>query len=566
MSERPLTAIARLLLWFALLALPSCGDANPPEVGPETIDNTPFPCEQACPQSFACDDGVCVPSCDPQCPAGTACQLDGSCAATLSDGPSDAVQLNPCGGPTALEGLPGDPCGPCGDGRFVCQSESRLVCVDPVGLNRCGGCGEIPADPGEACDDGRWGCTLDNELVCSPSNTVNDCGGVEALEHPPGRPCGACNAGAFVCDGPNRSGCRDADPAPAPATCMCDPDETPWLPCGTDVGACGAGVRPCLGTGTWGPCVSVPRGAECATDAECEAGFCLQEAVHPFASLQDDCVEGDEAACARSTCRDPSVGVVCGTNDDCDSRQACAGGFCLTLAPPATDERCNGIDDDCDGLIDNDDRREEICGVCPFNTLLITNVERDFGRRRVCVDVIEATRLDATDIEPGVRTDLSLPRFGVLPWEGATPTQAIAACGGKGYNEQIPGGVVPRRLCVRDEWRLACGASDVSYPYGDTYVAGSCNDAAITPNRLHVTANYRECAYIQPRGRFPHYDVVGNLAEYVRGDDGLVLVGGSYQTSEASCETQTALTASRVDGGAEGVGFRCCSTPIEGNF
>ncbi|MFT6630049.1 MAG: hypothetical protein ACJA1R_003332, partial [Flavobacteriales bacterium] len=32
------------------------------------------------------------------------------------------------------------------------------------------------------------------------------------------------------------------------------------------------------------------------------------------------------------------------------------------------------------------------------------------------------------------------------------------------------------------------------------------------------------------------------------------------------CETQTALTASRVDGGAEGVGFRCCSTPIEGNF
>jgi hypothetical protein len=556
-SPHDLPILAAVLA--GVLAFAACDEAPAPEPAAPAIDGE-LPCSLPCAPGFACVDGGCVPACQPRCPAGTRCTEDGRCEAEAAIGGNPR---NLCGGITPLDVEPGAPCGPCGDGRWLCATDDTLACVDPVGTNACGGCGSLPAIPGDACDGGVLGCDEDSTLACV--DRVNACGGVAVLEAPPGRPCGTCNAGTFACDTPNSVRCRPPDTQPE--DCTCDPEATPWLACGTDAGACERGVRPCLADGTVGPCVGLPVGDACATDADCSQGFCLAERIGPAESLEDGCVGGDEPDCERRRCRTIPDATTCASSDDCRSTEACAGGRCLPIVAPPTDERCNGIDDDCDGRIDNDDRRFDICGVCPFNTLLITNAERDFGRRRICMDVTEASRPDATDTSAGTVETHAQPVFGVVPWTGVTPEQALDACAGTAYNDQIPGGVVERRLCIVDEWQLGCSAPETTYPYGTEHIAGACNDATLQTEGPWPTGSLPECTFIQPRGRFAHWDLVGNVAEWTRAADAMVLSGGHFASSPtaATCAaTNPADAANTLP--AEAIGFRCCAAPLVGNL
>ena len=559
-SNRACVVMRSLWLVFALAW--GCGDSDAPDFRRlDPTDPSQFPCEPACAPSYACDDGQCVPACEPDCPAGTTCQLDGSCLASLDAGPGEDFERNSCGGFGSLEGVPGTTCGPCGTGHWLCETENVVVCADPVGRNACGFCGELPGEPGVQCDDEkRWACTPDGDLQCMPWFDANAClGTVDLGDAVPGRPCGACNEGYYVCDGLNATVCEI--PELAPSECDCTVGVSPPVACGTAAGVCERGVRFCGPDGRYGACVASALGASCTSDAECGEGVCIPELVDPNESITDACTALGDAACQRRVCRVPELSYGCETDADCRPGSACALGACSRMVYRPTPERCNGVDDDCNGLIDDDDRRTEICGSCPFNMMLVVNAEREFGRIRLCIDIFEAARPDATDVSAGVDESRAVSRAGLIPWTGLTAEEAVAACAAEGYNAAIPGGVAERRLCVVDEWPLACNLEGCDYPYGgEDFMPGACHDASSGSTSAAPTASFAGCGYTVPGGSFPNWDFSGNVAEWIRGEGGTWVAGGSF------LDTGDALSCGAVEpgpaAGAPNVGFRCCAGAI----
>jgi DNA-binding beta-propeller fold protein YncE len=143
------------------------------------------------------------------------------------------------------------------------------------------------------------------------------------------------------------------------------------------------------------PPAAMLGGKDCASDGGCPDGLvcvgssCWEECSPQALSV--DCTTG-VGACARSTqftCADgkrvcsaqvgaPSGEVCNGADDDCDgfiddlfdAGAACTGGLgvcagpgltacvdggwvCVSNGPQATPEKCNGLDDDCDGFVDD---------------------------------------------------------------------------------------------------------------------------------------------------------------------------------------------------------------------
>ena len=295
--------------------------------------------------------------------------------------------------------------GPCvvGDGR--CESEGRLVC-DADGGTRCDAEARVPEPEtcngvdddcdgstdeglaprpcyngtpdsegvgpcrggGESCVRGEW-TACEGEVVPQPERcdgADNDCNGVvdddrgfalrvDCYGGPPGTAdVGACRSGARRCEGGVLGPCEgevgpsleicdvtDNDCNGAvddiPDGCDCEPGEA--RPCyggpdGTDgTGACHGGVQTCRPERIWSVCVGqvVPSAEVCdGADNDCDGA-------------PDDGVEGVGAACVAGVGACAREGVTaCGE-----------GGLGCGVAPgdPAP-ERCNGLDDDCDGATD----------------------------------------------------------------------------------------------------------------------------------------------------------------------------------------------------------------------
>ncbi len=156
---------------------------------------------------------------------------------------------NDCNGTRDLPANPGDPCGTCGGGAWVCDGPDALVCDNAeAGVNACGGCEPLAHVPGDACGScgGAWACVGtrlecagerrngcdtcgaldgrpgdacqtsaggDGVYVCTASGvrcadgSTNVCGGASPLDLPPGEPCGACGAGIVACAGPEGVAC-----------------------------------------------------------------------------------------------------------------------------------------------------------------------------------------------------------------------------------------------------------------------------------------------------------------------------------------------------------------------
>ena len=94
----------------------------------------------------------------------------------------------------------------------------------------------------------------------------------------------------------------------------------------------------------------------CATDADCadyqvcSQGACVTDpmACTPAAEqcgngLDDDCDGVVDDGCP--------TGTACGAGTDCPAGQSCVAGNCVVCTP--VPEICNGLDDDCDGVVDN---------------------------------------------------------------------------------------------------------------------------------------------------------------------------------------------------------------------
>jgi hypothetical protein len=290
----------------------------------------------------------------------------------------------------------------CGEG--ACAATGALICADGEPVDTCRP-GAPLADADTTCDGNDDDCdgAADEDYVPVPT----DCGA------------GACTAeGALICEGGRlRDTCRAAA-GPAGDDAICDGvdddcDGTVDEDASAQPAVCGRGVCERSGVvrcerGAWvldcqpGPPLGLADGCDGVDDdcdgetdedalarpAICGLGLCRRDGVQR-------CVDGRlETLCAPSDPPAADDAVCDGLDEDCDGRvdedalpreTACGQGVCqragvatcesgresvvCTPGEPgaARDETCDGLDDDCDGLTDEDfvgERSDCGVGVC----------------------------------------------------------------------------------------------------------------------------------------------------------------------------------------------------------
>ncbi len=283
-----------------------------------------------------CGDGLCMADC-PEPETSKSCAEDCCvCGDDVCDGLC-GEDLDTCACDCAVCG--DEQCSPCGENPSTCRED---CCRSPAGTFGCGdgfclgfGCGEntetCPADCGSACGNGT--CDRGED----PTTCVEDC----AIK--------AC--GNRVCEGGEGPEICPEDCASTCGNCECEADKGESLfTCPLDCGSCGDGV-----------CSQCPSLQEDAST--CPADCCVPETERCNA-IDDDCdgvVDEENADDCVLFYRD---GDGDGAGVSGDSRCLCApegkhnardGGDCddanegVRFGGP---EICDGQDNNCDGKVD----------------------------------------------------------------------------------------------------------------------------------------------------------------------------------------------------------------------
>ncbi len=373
-------------------------------------------------------DDDCDGSVDETFMLGTACVAPGACGAGVrecagptatrcSSGPGGSMDMSmpevcngvddDCDG-TVDEGL--TDLGPCGSEVGECAG-GRLRCLAAV-PTCVGGIGPIP----ETCNG------LDDDCDDSTDESPVDAGGSCGTD------VGECTAGTEVCTGGSLVCVGAVGPGPELCNALdddCDAitDDAPTdvgTPCGTsDVGVCDLGATICVAGSPVCAGATEPSAEVCNGDDDDCDGTVDEDPIdvgRTCGSAMGTCTPGVTVCSAGSiVCSGGTTGVeeTCnGVDDDCDtiidempsdeggacgmSEGVCEEGTlrciagslqCVGGVLPGT-EVCNGLDDDCNGVIDDGDLCEG--GVCRAARCSVECIPTEFGFRcppgDTCVD------------------------------------------------------------------------------------------------------------------------------------------------------------------------------------
>ncbi len=544
-------------------------------------------CHLQCPPCNANLDGNPNTGCSykcPVCPPGKElCNgVDDDCDGVVDNAPIDVGQpcdnacpaLAPCVGQKAcafpLSPCVGRCCGVCTPGTTWCAGGQK-VCQPGVGpkLEVCNGLddncdGQIDEDfdlQGDPMNCGACG------KVCSLANAVAGCTNGACVV-------ARCEPGFADADRNPANGCEYACPVSPPTVEVCngvDDDcdgvvddhlvSPPANYC-NQTSICAGTTTSCHGKSGWfceyqknDPHIEVDAMGNLAiVETLCDGfdGNCNGAVDETFVDKGKPCGAG-VGACrvtAALVCSQDKLSTVCPTTGN---------------PMAATDEACNGIDDDCDGQVDerNPANNAQCYNGGPHACRPLVEPMVEIGNSGVYVDPVEASRPDATAQSPGSATNRACAKPGTLPWATVTWAQAQAACAAI-----IDSAGKPMRLCDASEWAAACDLGDAGTVWSyaknpGTYQAGTCNDVNANAGKTWPTATGASCYAPMNGGKL--FDLSGNLAEWTR--TAVVtnnvtyykVRGGAYNGLGPATSCNFDFAIERPGYQFADIGFRCCA-------
>ncbi|HVZ72011.1 MAG TPA: MopE-related protein [Polyangia bacterium] len=213
-------------------------------------------------------------------------------------------------------------------------------------------------------------------------------------------------------------------------------------------------------------------------------------------------------------------------------------------------EVCNGKDDDCDGKVDELDKVSD------------RTTDDDivyFAAQNVTMFAYEATRYDATGTDHGfdsTRRPCSVK--GKQPWTNVTKEEAEAACEKTGTGW---------RLCTTAEWFDACnGMNNTTFPYGNTYDGTICNGFDFTaPNPAATVATGSDAmciSHITAATADELFDMSGNVKEWVITGAASTSATGPYELRGGAYDIASFVDNSVTPAATKAPGLQCdASTP-----
>jgi len=428
------------------------------------------------------------------------------------------VSDHDCDG-NALNGfdLENDPfnCGACG---YACATE--VTAPDPqIGLLVCheGAC-QIAV-----CADGYW----DNNNTVADGCEFGPCTFESTID--------ACNLRDDNCDG-------EVDEDAVTPVDFCDPDGE----CADPPGSGNSMDPTCTADGWVCDYENHPSGGIVSTDGD--------HHITPedlCDGKDNDCdIAIDETFGVGSTCDDGDIGACreLGTVE-CDGAGGTRCNVVDNVNPGDLTEICNGVDDNCDNIVDN--------GAATGG--LHDWVSLSGG---IQIFAYEASRPDASQTSVGAVETHPCSKQDTLPWTNVRYPEAAAACA-----------AINARLCTEAEWQLACAtASSCGWSYDSNcsnYQANTCNgeDYDAIPggaddDQLTYSGQMAQC-YADWSGAGRAYDLSGNAKEWTqaRAAGQNPLRGGAYNNPAGgiSCGNDFAVADNAFF--FPNVGFRCCRGP-----